>query len=142
VTDPSTARAATGTIECSSEPGPALAVIADPRHLPTWAPGFADTIQGDRYEGWRVTKDGREFAIRVPVDRDAGTVDFLRRVGVDEETGAYVRVVGRLGGGSVLIMTLPVLPGTDPAEVTAVLSEELAALATLITTVPTGGARP
>ena len=59
---------------------------------------------------------------------DAGTVDYLREITPGREGGAYLRVVPRPCGGSVLIMTLPVPPGADPAAAALTLENELAAL--------------
>jgi hypothetical protein len=37
-----------------------------------------------------------------------------------------------MGGGTVIVMTLPILPGTDRASTASILTEELAALASLV----------
>ena len=107
--------------------------IVDLWRIPDWAPAFADTVVGDAQAGWRASKDGREFAVRVAVDKDAGTVDYLREVSPGREGGAYLRAVPRPGGGTVIVMTLPLLPDVDPADVAATLTAELSALAELLT---------
>ena len=50
----------------------------------------------------------------------------------EREGGAYVRVVPRPGGGSVIAMTLPLLPGVNPTDTAATLAQELDALAALV----------
>ena len=92
---------------------------------------FADTITGSEQQGWQAVKDGRGFALRVACARAQRTVDYLREVAPGREGGAYLRVLPRPGGGSVIVMTLPLIPGTDPETATATLRAELAALARL-----------
>jgi hypothetical protein len=65
------------------------------------------------------------------VSRDSRTVDYLRELAPGREGGAYIRAVPRPGGGSVVIMTLPLLAGVDPADTAAILRDELDALAPL-----------
>lgn len=108
-----------------------VAVLADPTRLPQWAPGFADQVRPDGESGWQATKDGRDFALRVATNKDAGTVDYLRQIAPGQEGGAYLRAVPRPGDGSVVTMTLPLLPGVDPADTAATLARELATLTSL-----------
>jgi hypothetical protein len=70
----------TGSAESGADPGAIVAVLADPPRLPDWAPAFADAVTGDSQSGWRVTKDGQDFTVRVVANRDARTVDYLREV--------------------------------------------------------------
>ena len=126
-------RTETQSIESSAEPDDVVALLVDLRRVPDWAPAFADTVVGDARAGWRASKDGREFAVRVAVNKDAGTVDYLREVSPGREGGAYLRAVPRPGGGTVIVMTLPLLPDVDPADVAATLTAELSALAELLT---------
>ena len=125
------ARTVTQSIEADVEPGTIFELLADPRHIPDWAPNFADQVSEDGTRGWRVTKDGEVFTIRVVAASASRTVDYLREIAPGREGGAYIRVVPRLGGGSVIVMTLPVPPGGDLANVTAVLKSELAAIVRL-----------
>ena len=60
-------------------------------------------------------------------------MDYLREVAPGREGGAYLRAVPRAGGGTVIVMTLPLLPGVDPAEIAATLTDELSVLAGLLT---------
>jgi len=115
-------------METAADPASVLALLADARRIPGWAPGFADAVTSAGGARWRAVRDGRDFVFRTAVSLDAGTVDYLREVAPGREGGAYLRVVPRPGGGCVVIMTLPVLPGTDPADVAATLEDELAAL--------------
>lgn len=62
---------------------------------------------------------------------EAGTVDYLREVAPGIENGAYLRVTPRPGGGTVIVMTVPLGTGVDAAEVAFTLRAELAALVTL-----------
>lgn len=126
-------RTQTQSAETGAAPEAVLALLADPRRIHDWAPAFADAVSGDAQSGWRVTKDGRDFALRVLVNQDAGTVDYLREVAPGREGGAYLRAVPRPGGGSVIVMTLPLLPDTDPADTAVTLTAELAALTGLLT---------
>ncbi len=125
-------RTETQSIESSAEPDAVVALLVDLRRIPDWAPAFADTVVGDAQAGWRASKNGWEFAVRVAVDKDAGTVDYLREVSPGREGGAYLRAVPRPDGGTVIVMTLPLLPDVDPADVAATLTAELSALAELL----------
>jgi len=70
--------------------------------------------------------------VRVAVNQDAGSVDYLREVTPGREGGAYIRAVPRPGGGGVITMTLPLLPSVDPADTATTLTEELTALVALV----------
>ena len=125
------ARTQTQTIETAVDPDTIWDLLADPRNIPAWAPAFADAITGTELAGWRAVKDGRCFTLRVAHARAQRTVDYLREIAPGRDGGAYLRVLPRPGGGSVIVMTLPLLPGADPRLVTATLRAELAALARL-----------
>ena len=124
-------RTQTSATATAAGPAAVLALLADASQLPAWAPGFADTVTSEGGSRWRAVKDGREFAVRTAVNPEAGTVDYLREIAPGREAGAYLRVIPRPGGGSVVIMTLPVPPGADAAAVGAILGDELAALRAL-----------
>jgi hypothetical protein len=124
-------RSVTQSIEADVDPGTIFELLADPRYIPDWAPNFADEVTEDEGSGWRVRKNGEVFSIRIVAATATRTVDYLREIVPGREGGAYTRVVPRLGGGSVIVMTLPVPPGGDAEIVTAVLKDELAALARL-----------
>jgi hypothetical protein len=124
-------RSETQSIECNADLGAVLELITDPRHIPQWAPAFADAVVEDIESGWRATKDGEDFRLRVVANRDAGTADYLRELSPGRKGGAYLRAIPRPGGGSVVVMTLPVPPGADGAAVAKALRTELDALAFL-----------
>jgi hypothetical protein len=126
------ARTETQSIESDATVAAVVALLADPTHIPEWAPAFADRVVGDDRSGWQAFKDGRDFALRVAVGVDAGTVDYLRQVAPGREGGAYIRVVPRPRGGSVIVMTLPLLPDVNPADTAATLARELSVLASLV----------
>ena len=123
-------RSETGSIETDIERAAVLAVLEDGTRVPEWAPAFAEVAVR---EGtlWRGTKDGSEFTFRVAFAPAAGTADYVREVAPGVENGAYIRVLPRLGGGSVISMTLPIRPGMDAASVRETLAAELAAIARL-----------
>ena len=124
-------RSETQSVECNADLGVVLELIADPRHIPQWAPAFADAVVEDIESGWRATKDGEDFHLRVVTNHDAGTADYLRELSPGREGGAYLRATPRPGGGSVVVMTLPVSPGAESADVAKTLRAELDALAFL-----------
>ncbi len=128
---PTPARTETQSIESDAAVATVVGLLADPMHIPQWAPAFADSISGDTASGWRAVKDGRVFSLRVAVNQDSGTVDYLRQVAPGREGGAYVRVTPRPRHGSVIAMTLPLLPDVDPADTAATPARELMALVPL-----------
>jgi len=122
----------TGSIEIDVEADAAFAVLADMRHVPLWAPAFADVIEpmdGDQVEA---TKDGRRFSLRFVTRADGRTIDFLRQIFPGRESGASIRVLAGPQRGCVVTLTLPVPPGADGAAVEETLAEELAAIARLV----------
>ena len=119
-------RTVTQSVESEASRDEVVGVLAEATRIPEWAPAFVDRVTGDARSGWRATKDGRDFALRVVVYEGAGAVDFLREVAPGHEGGAYLRTVPRPGGGSVIGMTLPLLPGVNPIDTAATLAQELA----------------
>jgi hypothetical protein len=126
-------RTETRAIEANVDPTAVVAVLADGRRAPEWAPGFADQVEGDGQSGWTVTKDGERFGLRIVVDETAGTVDYLRAIAPGEEGGAYLRATPRPGGGSVVTINVPVGPNADAATVGATIEAELEAIVGLVT---------
>ncbi len=120
----------TGSIETDKSREAILAFLEDGTRAPEWAPAFADSSVRDG-DGWRGTKNGQDFAFRVVVDRGAGVADYLLEVAPGEENGAYIRVVPRIGGGSVVSITVPVRPGATVEAVRATISAELVAITEL-----------
>ena len=128
--DEVSARTKTQSIDTGVDPDRVFKVLADPRHLPQWAPGFADEIAGDAQEGWQVLKNGRTFPIRLVIADPAQserTVQYLREIAPGREAGAVIRILPR-ETGSMIMMTLPVAPGADPESVAAIIREELQSL--------------
>jgi hypothetical protein len=123
-------RTQTRSLDTEADPGAVLNLLADARRLPEWAPAFADEVVGDDAQGWKVTKDADAFDIRVVVQPEARTVDYLREVAPGLVGGAYLRVTPVMGGGSSVVITVPVVGG-DPNAVAQTLDEELAALTRL-----------
>ncbi len=121
-------RTVTRSIESDLEPEAILSVLNDPARLPEWAPAFADKVEHNPQSGWRVTKGGESFSVQVNVSTVAGTVDFLREMTGGKRGGAYARVFPRPMGGSVVVFTVPIAPGSDPQQVAGTLEQELTAL--------------
>ena len=65
-------------------------------------------------------------------NHSALTVDYLREMAQGKRGGAYIRVMPKPLGGSVVVMTVPVGSNTTSAEVAAVLEQELEALIKLL----------
>jgi len=126
-------RTETQSIESDAEPTAVVALLADPTRIPDWAPAFADAVTRDDQTGWHARKSGQDFTVRVVTQRDAGTVDYLREIAPGRQGGAFLRVLPRPGGGSVVVMTLPLAPGAEQAATAATLRDELIALMNLVT---------
>lgn len=129
--DPTT-RTVTVAHETDGDPARIIEVLADAHNLSHWAPAVADEAAPTSGERWLVRKDADEFELRVVVNEGAATVDYLRQLGSEEWLGAFLRVVARLGGGAVIVMTLPVIPGLEQAGTAAILDSELRALSGLV----------
>jgi hypothetical protein len=125
------ARTVTRSTETDREPDAILKVLMDPRRIPRWAPLFADAIEVDAQGGWQVSKDGSVFNLKVVIAQPSRTVDYLREVAPGKEGGAYLRVLQRPGGGSVVVMTLPIPAGVDAETVDRIINEELGNLVSL-----------
>ena len=123
----------TSSIEVDATPDVVLQVLSDPRRIPQWAPGFADRVEADEGGCWRVTKGEKRFSIEVVAFGPARTVDYLREVKPERIAGAFLRVLPRPQRGCVIVMTLPVPPGSSTVETTTVLDQELHQLAKLCT---------
>jgi Polyketide cyclase / dehydrase and lipid transport len=125
-----------GTSQTSSQlighdPDAVWQLLTDATHLPAWAPDFADSVVPDGDGGWEATKGDREFALRVPTNAEARTVDYLRTGSSGVESGAYLRVTPMPAGGCLVAMTLPFAVEVDLVPVKATLRSELSALAAL-----------
>ena|ERR1700685_1071105 len=107
-------RTVTQSIETPVSPDAMLEILADPGNLPKWAPGFADSVERDDQDGWRVTKGGNVFSLQVAIAQSSRTVDYLREVAPGRQGGAFLRVLPRPQGGSVIVMTLLYFRGQMP----------------------------
>jgi hypothetical protein len=128
------ARTVTRSAETDVEPDAILKVLTDATLIPQWAPAFADTVEADaqsRQDQWRVSKDGSVFSLQVVVTQPSRTVDYLREIAPGKKGGAYIRVLQRPRGGSVIVMTLPVPSDGDADRAIATLDQELKALVEL-----------
>ena len=125
-------RTASQSIESGADVAGVLRVLSNPLLIPLWAPPFADAVQSDGDRGWQVIKGENTFPLRLVIHPDAGTVDYLRRIASGQEGGAYLRVVPRPGGGSVITMTAPIAPGVLHDDAVAGLRTELEALDGLV----------
>jgi hypothetical protein len=118
----------TQSIESDADPDRVFELLADAHRIPDWAPAFADTVTPTPPFGWEAVKDGKAFAIRVAADHVSRSVDYLRQVAPGREGGAYLRVLPRPMGGSVIVMTIPVPPGGSRDAANSILADELARL--------------
>ncbi|WP_410571210.1 SRPBCC family protein [Amycolatopsis sp. cmx-4-61] len=120
--------AETRTISISAPPAQVVGYLADPRHLPEWAPGFAAAVDHDHDDIWRVRTEGGAQRMSVRVAADHGVVDF---VSADAPNlGLFTRVVPNLTGAELIFSLF--FPGdTDPSAVAAqmaVVGDELRAV--------------
>jgi len=122
----------TQSIESHAAPEAILALLADPSRIPEWAPAFVDAVIEDGESGWRATKGGQDFILRVVTKLNAGTVDYLREVAPGREGGAYMRAIPQPGGGSVVVVVRPLLADAERTTVAATLRDELNALVSLV----------
>ncbi|WP_058189886.1 SRPBCC family protein [Terracidiphilus gabretensis] len=125
-------RTVTRAIEDDLEPDAIFAVLTEPRLLPRWAPAFADEVEKIGSDSWQITKNGNKFTMQMATSAPSRAVDYLREVAPGRQGGAYIRVLPRPAGGSVVVMTLPVTGNADAEGVGAVLVEELNSLVDLV----------
>jgi hypothetical protein len=121
-------RTETQSIESDLDPEAIFVILTDPTNIPLWAPAFADKIDHDADNIWLASKDGTTFPLEVVATLTSRTVDYLRESISGRKSGAYLRVLPRPAGGSVVIMTIPIRPGADPQKAVVTLSEELNSL--------------
>jgi Polyketide cyclase / dehydrase and lipid transport len=122
-----TGRAETRSISIAAPPAAVIAVVADPRRLPEWAPAFARSVQpaGD---DWLIDTGAGSMVITVRVSPEHGTVDLLRAT--DPTRGAFSRVVYN-HDGSEYLFTLVFPDGTAEAAISrqmATVEDELEAV--------------
>ncbi|GAB3159908.1 SRPBCC family protein [Amycolatopsis stemonae] len=121
-------RAETRSISVATSPEQVFDYLADPRHVPEWAPGFASAIEHDHDEIWRVHTEAGPRQVVVKAAKAHGVVDV---VSADAPNlGLFTRVVPNLTGAE-LIFSLFFPADTDPAAVDAqmaVVDQELRAV--------------
>jgi hypothetical protein len=122
----------TRTIESDFEPKLIYLKLTDVSLIPLWAPVFADKVQHVHQASFRVTKGSDTFDMELLANESALTVDYLRSMGDGRRGGAYIRVMPKPLGGSVVAMTVPVGPNVTPAQVATVLEQELESLIRLL----------
>jgi hypothetical protein len=118
----------TRSIAVAASPATVLAYLSDYRNLPHWAPSFAPSIRERDGQLLVRREDGGEFAIRLEVSTERGTVDIVSAV--DPRRGAFTRVIPN-GEGSEYVFTLFFDPSTEPEAIAAqmmVVDDELAAV--------------
>jgi hypothetical protein len=102
-------RADTKTISIDAPPAALVRLLANPRNLPRWAVGFAQSVRQDGPD-WRVQTAAGEIAIRIEADPATGVVDFHMTPAPGVEIVAASRVVPR-GEQSEYVFTQFQSPG-------------------------------
>jgi hypothetical protein len=125
-------RTATGSIETDITSEQIMWVLLDPRLIPLWAPNFADEVVPADTQ-WQVRKGGQRFLMTLECDVSFKIVNYLRDISPGIRGGAYIRVLPRPGGGSVIVMTLPVPVSRSQSEMVGVLEQELSELVRMST---------
>jgi len=110
-------RTITRTIEGSTEREIIFALLKDPARIPEWAPAFADEVLPSENNSWKVLKLGETFSLTVVIEPRSWTVDYLRTVAPGLQGGAFIRLLPRPGGGTVVTMTLPIPSASDANQV-------------------------
>jgi hypothetical protein len=122
-----TNRTVTGSIETDITSEQIMRVLLDPRLIPLWAPNFADEVNPADTQ-WQVRKGEQRFLMTLESDVSLMIVNYLRETSPGIRGGAYMRLLPRPGGGSVIVMTLPVPMNRSQSEVVGILEEELSEL--------------
>jgi hypothetical protein len=122
----------TRAVESDTTPSLIYSKLVDASLIPQWPPVFADRVKHAQGNPFRVTKGNDTFNLDILMNESSLTVDYLRDMGNGKRGGAYIRVMPKPLGGSVVAMTVRVGPSTTPAEVATVvatvLEQELQAL--------------
>lgn len=116
----------TRAAESELEPLEIYNVLANVSNIPKWAPVFADAVARIDNTHFRVTKNGDSFNMELFLHPTALAVDYIREMADNRRGGAYIRVTPRPLGGSTVIITVPIAPTTNEADVAKVLEQELA----------------
>ena len=132
----------TRSIAVAASPVTMLAYLSEHRNLPDWAPRFAPSISERGGQLLVRRDDASEFAIRLEVSAERGTVDIVSAL--DPRRGAFTRVIPN-GEGSEYLFTLLFDPSTEPEVVAAqmtVVEDELAAVRDACETQATAAEHP
>jgi hypothetical protein len=121
----------TGSIDTDIIPELVIQVLSDPRRIPQWASGFADRVEPDQSGCWRVTKGDKRFPIEVVTSDPARAEDYLPEGTPGKKGGAFLRVLPRPRGGSVIVMTLLTRSEISAEQTAAILEQELRQLTNL-----------
>jgi hypothetical protein len=103
-------------------------VLADPSHIPDWAPVFADSVERIDNTTFSIMKGGEVFRMEALLHPSACAVDYVREMANNRRGGAYIRVTPRPLGGSTIVMTVPLGPNTSESEVGKTVENELVSL--------------
>ncbi len=106
-------RSETRTTHVPSAPRNVVDYLNDPRNLPRWAPGFADSVERQSGQLWRVSKGSTSRVVCVRSAPELGVVDFVS--GDDPGLGAFLRVLPDGLGSHVAFMI--VFPAETPEPV-------------------------
>jgi hypothetical protein len=120
-------RTVTGSIETDITSEQIMRVLLDPRMIPLWASNFADEVVPVDTQ-WQARKGDQRFLMTLESNVSFKIVNYLREISPGIRGGAYMRVLPRPGGGSVIVMTLPVPVSRSQSEVLDILEEELSEL--------------
>ena len=121
-------RAETRTISVAAPPERVVEYLADPRHLPEWAPGFATAVTHEQDDIWRVDTGAEPRRIATRIAPDHGVVDFVSAEAPN--VGLFTRVVPNLGGAELIFsLFFPADTGQEAVDAQmAVVGEELRAV--------------
>jgi hypothetical protein len=123
----------TRSISIHAAPAKVVEFLADPRNLPRWAIGFAQSVREEDGR-WFVRSGGGEMGVRIAADPASGVVDFFMSPAPGIEGVAGSRVLPN-GPGVEYVFTQFQAPGM-PDEVFAksvqALTHELVVLKALL----------
>src|ERR1700735_2945295 len=98
----------TRTIESEFEPQLLYLKLTDASSIPLWAPVCADRVEHVHETTFQATKGSDTFDLEILANESTLTVDYLRSMANGRRGGAYIRVMPKPLGGSVVTMTVPV----------------------------------
>lgn len=105
--------ARTVSVSVDHPPDAVYRYLADPHHLPEWAPGFAASVHRDA-KGWVVETAAGRFGIKFAPHNRLGVVDHRVTSADGLDAVNPMRVIAN-GSGSEVLFTLFRPEGTDDA---------------------------